>query len=222
MNVIVSLSATPMAHPPRSNPFLRSSSDAPPFPCITPSTVTCVMVVSFHGRSSLLAGFLSSFDSTGPRRRSHRSQQSPSGEFDPEDLEYEANQDRDLRQCARVHPERGGRLWTDLCSRRRNASRSWVESVARRRARSLREPSRQSCVRAGVWAELVSDDTIAAFRLRHAHYLRHGVHPRRPTGDRLCHLPALRIGVRRRTTSNARLGQSSGMSPERGLSSDSL
>jgi hypothetical protein len=34
---------------------------------------------------------LSSFDSTGPRRRSHRSQQSPSGEFDPEDLEYEAN-----------------------------------------------------------------------------------------------------------------------------------
>src|SRR5215217_6532493 len=47
MNVMVSLSATPMAHPPRSNPFLRSSSDAPPFPCITPSTVTCVMVVSF-------------------------------------------------------------------------------------------------------------------------------------------------------------------------------
>src|SRR5215203_980320 len=46
MNVMVSLSATPMAHPPRSNPFLRSSSDAPPFPCITPSTVTCVMVVS--------------------------------------------------------------------------------------------------------------------------------------------------------------------------------
>jgi hypothetical protein len=47
MNVMVSLSATPMAHPPRSNPFLRSSSDAPPFPCITPSTVTWVMVVSF-------------------------------------------------------------------------------------------------------------------------------------------------------------------------------
>src|SRR6266540_4613918 len=35
MNVIVSLSATPIAHPPRSNPLLRSSSDAPPFPCIT-------------------------------------------------------------------------------------------------------------------------------------------------------------------------------------------
>src|SRR5918994_5085474 len=47
MNVKVSLSNTPMAHPPRSNPPLRSSSDAPPFPCITPSTVTCVMVVSF-------------------------------------------------------------------------------------------------------------------------------------------------------------------------------
>src|SRR6266487_1711299 len=47
MNGMVSSSNTPMAHPPRSNPFLRSSSDAPPFPCITPSTVTCVMVVSF-------------------------------------------------------------------------------------------------------------------------------------------------------------------------------
>src|SRR5918996_36504 len=56
MNVMLSLSNTPMAHPPRSNPPLRSSSDAPPFPCITPSTVTCVMVVSFIVRSSLLAG----------------------------------------------------------------------------------------------------------------------------------------------------------------------
>src|SRR4051812_18545468 len=47
MRVIVSLSPTPRAQPPRSNPFLRSSSVAPPFPCITPSTVTCVIVVSF-------------------------------------------------------------------------------------------------------------------------------------------------------------------------------
>src|SRR6201989_210228 len=47
MNVMLSLSNTPMAHPPRLNPLLRSSSDTPPFPCITPSTVTCVMVVSF-------------------------------------------------------------------------------------------------------------------------------------------------------------------------------
>src|SRR5919198_6363942 len=47
MNAMVSLSNTPMAHPPRSNPPLRSSSVAAPFPCITPSTVTCVMVVSF-------------------------------------------------------------------------------------------------------------------------------------------------------------------------------
>src|SRR5690242_3000999 len=31
MRVMVSSSAIPMAHPPRSNPFLRSSSDAPPF-----------------------------------------------------------------------------------------------------------------------------------------------------------------------------------------------
>src|SRR5215213_2452995 len=35
-----------MAHPPRSNPPLRSSSD-PPSPCITPSTETFVLVVSF-------------------------------------------------------------------------------------------------------------------------------------------------------------------------------
>src|SRR2546423_5468624 len=47
MNVMVSSSPIPKAHPPRSKPFLRSSSDAPPLPCITPSTVTCVMVVSF-------------------------------------------------------------------------------------------------------------------------------------------------------------------------------
>src|ERR1700722_1330930 len=47
MNVVVSSPNTPLAHPPRSNPPLRSSSVAWPFPCITPSTVTCVMVVSF-------------------------------------------------------------------------------------------------------------------------------------------------------------------------------
>src|SRR5262249_29598907 len=58
MNVMVWLSPAPMAHPPRSNPFRRSSSDAPPFPCITPSTVTCVMVVSFMGLLSLVAVFL--------------------------------------------------------------------------------------------------------------------------------------------------------------------
>jgi hypothetical protein len=58
MNVMVSLSHTPMAHPPRSNPFLRSSSDAPPFPCITPSTVTCVMVVSFMVAAPFSLGFV--------------------------------------------------------------------------------------------------------------------------------------------------------------------
>src|SRR6266550_7502191 len=77
MNVMVSLSTTPMAHPPRSNPFLRSSSDAPPFPCITPSTVTCVMVVSFMGLSFLSWGLSrydraearisSAFSAAGPR-----------------------------------------------------------------------------------------------------------------------------------------------------------
>src|SRR6266550_6455335 len=79
MNVMVSLSNTPMAHPPRSNPFLRSSSDAPPFPCITPSTVTCVMVVSFMG-SSFSRGGLSRL--TAPRRRSHRPRDPLGSELD--------------------------------------------------------------------------------------------------------------------------------------------
>src|SRR5579859_3487345 len=42
-----SLSNSGLAHPPRSNPRLRSSTCSPPFPCITPSTETCVVVVSF-------------------------------------------------------------------------------------------------------------------------------------------------------------------------------
>src|SRR5919205_2503723 len=41
-----SSSSSGRAHPPRSNPPLRSSS-GPPSPCITPSTETCVIVVSF-------------------------------------------------------------------------------------------------------------------------------------------------------------------------------
>ena len=55
MNVLVSLSPTPMAHPPRSNPPLRFSS-SPPGPCATPSTVTCVVVGQFHDCGCLLGG----------------------------------------------------------------------------------------------------------------------------------------------------------------------
>src|SRR5439155_9821231 len=44
MTVPASLSK--WAHPPRSN-LPRSSSSGPPGPCITPSTETCVVVVSF-------------------------------------------------------------------------------------------------------------------------------------------------------------------------------
>src|SRR5450755_739705 len=40
------MSTSGRAHPPRSNPPLRSSSD-PPSPCITPSTETFVVTVSF-------------------------------------------------------------------------------------------------------------------------------------------------------------------------------
>src|SRR3954453_1824077 len=68
MNAMVSASPLPMAQPPRSNPFRRSSSDAPPFPCTTPSTVICVVVVSFIGSSSRRLG-----RKTAPGRGSHRS-----------------------------------------------------------------------------------------------------------------------------------------------------
>src|SRR6266542_4010308 len=43
---MASSSNSGLAHPPRSNPPLRFSS-GPPFPCTTPSTETCVVVVSF-------------------------------------------------------------------------------------------------------------------------------------------------------------------------------
>src|SRR5512132_1637282 len=43
---MASLSNECVTHPPRSNPPLRSSS-GPPSPCITPSTETIVVVVSF-------------------------------------------------------------------------------------------------------------------------------------------------------------------------------
>src|SRR3989442_3691581 len=76
MTVPASLSK--WAHPPRSNTPRRSSSD-PPGPCITPSTETCVVVVSFMVAVPFSLS-LSSFESTGPRRRSHSSQQSPSGD----------------------------------------------------------------------------------------------------------------------------------------------
>src|SRR2546425_11089826 len=76
MTVPASLSK--WAHPPRSNTPRWSSSD-PPGPCITPSTETCVVVVSFMVAVPFSLT-LSSFESTGPRRRSHSSQQSPSGD----------------------------------------------------------------------------------------------------------------------------------------------
>src|SRR6266567_5124702 len=71
---MASLSNSGLAHPPRSNPPLRFSS-GPPFPCTTPSTETCVVVVSFMGSSlSLVVVFLVM---TAPRRASHRSNVAP-------------------------------------------------------------------------------------------------------------------------------------------------
>jgi hypothetical protein len=54
----------------------------PARPCITPSTETCAVVVSLMVVVPLSLG-RSSFDQTGPRRRSHRSQQSPFGRSIP-------------------------------------------------------------------------------------------------------------------------------------------
>src|SRR5918997_1181565 len=56
-----------MAHPPRSNPPLRSSS-GPPSPCITPSTETFVLIVSFMVAVPFSLVW-SSFGMTGPPRR---------------------------------------------------------------------------------------------------------------------------------------------------------
>jgi hypothetical protein len=52
-NVMASSSDCGLAHPPRSIPG-SSFSSRPPFACITPSTETCVEVVSFIGRRPLL------------------------------------------------------------------------------------------------------------------------------------------------------------------------
>src|ERR687897_2973739 len=60
------------AHPPRSNPPLRSSS-GPPRPCITPSTETFVLVVSF------MVPFSRVVVRSGRTRRSHRSWHDPYG-----------------------------------------------------------------------------------------------------------------------------------------------
>src|SRR5436309_13593721 len=73
----VEASSSKCAHPPRLN-RPRSSSSGPPGPCITPSTETCTVVVSFMVAAPFSLS-LSSFDSTGPRRRSHPSQQRPPG-----------------------------------------------------------------------------------------------------------------------------------------------
>src|SRR5207249_1460399 len=74
---MASLSNTDATHPPRSNPPLRSSS-APPSPCITPSTVTCVTVVSFMVQS-LLANERESVRSTIPRQDERRNLTTASG-----------------------------------------------------------------------------------------------------------------------------------------------
>src|SRR5438445_4990705 len=78
MTVPASLSK--WAHPPRSN-LPRSSSSGPPGPCITPSTETCVVVVSFMVAVPFSPG-LSAFDSGGSAR--DRSRADKHRDVDPE------------------------------------------------------------------------------------------------------------------------------------------
>src|SRR5437764_81239 len=68
----VPASLSKWAHPPRSN-APRSSSSGPPGPCITPSTETCTVVVSFM--VAVPSRWLVVVESTGPLRRSHPAQQ---------------------------------------------------------------------------------------------------------------------------------------------------
>src|SRR5215217_4426821 len=74
MYVRASLSQSGVVHPPRSNPPLRSSSRLL-MPCITPSTETNVVVVSFMVAVPFSLVW-SSFGRTGPHR-SHRSWHGP-------------------------------------------------------------------------------------------------------------------------------------------------
>src|ERR1700741_1958393 len=73
---MASLSKSGRAHPPRSIPGSRIGCRAP-FACITPSTDTCVVVVSFMivvPFSLVVSSFVeSSFGKTGPRHRIRRS-----------------------------------------------------------------------------------------------------------------------------------------------------
>src|SRR5262245_14864917 len=81
MNAWVSPSPFPRAHPPRSNPFPRSSSEAWPFPCSTPSTVTWVMVVSFMFALPFLAPAPCGRPHPGYER--HRPDPTPHATFGP-------------------------------------------------------------------------------------------------------------------------------------------
>src|SRR5215210_7005215 len=67
---MASSSNSGLAHPPRSNPPLRFSSRAP-FPWTTPSTETCVVVVSFMSGAPFSLVW-SSFGTTGPPHRARR------------------------------------------------------------------------------------------------------------------------------------------------------
>src|SRR2546430_4402194 len=65
--IAVPASLSKWAHPPRLN-VPRSSSSGPPGPCITPSTETCVVVVSFMVGVPFSLSLLS-FDAEGLQRR---------------------------------------------------------------------------------------------------------------------------------------------------------
>src|SRR5207248_2074981 len=96
----VEASSSKCAHPPRLN-RPRSSSSGPPGSCMTPSTETCAVVVSFMVAVPFSLGFVV-VRLDGPRRRSHRSQQSPSGRSIPHPPRHTASVDDVV--LLNVHP----------------------------------------------------------------------------------------------------------------------
>ena len=120
--VAASLSKSGRAHPPRSNPPLRSSS-GPPSPCITPSTETLRGGRQLHGRPSFLAGLV--VVRCGPVRRTDHI-------GDPGAALIRSVCERESEEgLLRLEPLRAGTAKSDRCLRQ-------VEQVPKHVQRKLR------------------------------------------------------------------------------------
>ena len=184
MNVRVSSSPFPRAHPPRSNPFLRSS-DAAPFPCITPSMVTCVMVVSF------MSPFLSRGAAPCGRPHPHNERHRP----DPTLPGLTTRRRRERVQPMSEATDWGRRdrtVWHQMSGRPPEGAKgpliiaegdgAWVTDVEGNRY--LDGLSGQWCVNAGYGRARLADAAAAQLKKLAFHPLTRG------------HLPAIELGER--------------------------